>query len=656
MTSLVKPYSVQTVITTPAPYDIVETTVKDRSGTTAVWVQYVSSNNPGISVSSTLVPSFSAAGWHTFDGVTYYPNSGPRYITTTTVRTYYPPAVATLVVATDRAWNSYARSIDPIAFGEGITFSVPQTVYGVFVGLTLTGSVRTFPDSYTYGVMIDASGVNVFENGAAVRYLGSKNSAVRLGISVATDGAVYYTYGTTVVASSQPPIPYGTQVHAVALLYSAGDSVQDAVIAPIALSTTSVAMPVSVGLSARTTPLVSMPIATDLVVQTSEPFVRMAVYSDLVVTPADAVAASATMPVILDLDVAQTEAGHGVWGLPNVLLYGTDYDAPARSAWRLPSIRVSGAEATYIPPALTEGFWLLAPLRLSALGTEEDIASVNWSLPPVLGHGNEVGANYEYADWRIPGPPLLMGVDSTSIGGALTLLSVARPTAGLSIRRDIVLGVNSYGQLTSTLTLTRQQTLSLLSTLAATTDLTLVGTYLLDATSLLIGQSMQSLTLPTGAELPEDAAVWVVNLDGQSKASVQYENYGFNSFFQQGGAYYGVANDGIYELAGGTDAGDPIQAYLNLGRSNLGVQGVKHMPSVYIGAASDGKLILRTDTDGVVRYYRARVSTADLTQQRVDIGRGVRGTFWELEVINENGDDFDLADLTLLPVALDRRV
>ena len=58
----------------------------------------------------------------------------------------------------------------------------------------------------------------------------------------------------------------------------------------------------------------------------------------------------------------------------------------------------------------------------------------------------------------------------------------------------------------------------------------------------------------------------------------------------------------------------------------------------------------------VVRYYRARVSTTDMTQQRVDIGRGVRGTYWELEILNENGDDFDLADLTLLPVVLDRRV
>ena len=290
------------------------------------------------------------------------------------------------------------------------------------------------------------------------------------------------------------------------------------------------------------------------------------------------------------------------------------------------------------------------------LGLSEDVGSGTWTLPPLDALGTEEGVTYAQAYLTLPHPMKMTSVPSPWAANVLDSVSVVRPTAGLSIQRDIVLVVNSYGQLTSTLTLTRQQTVSLLSTLAATTNLTLVGTYLLDATSLLIGQSMQSLTLPTGAELPEDAAVWVVNLDGQSKASVQYENYGFNSFFQQDGAYYGVANDGIYELAGGTDAGDPIQAYLNLGRSNMGVQGVKHMPSVYIGAASDGKLILRTDTDGVVRYYRARVSTADLTQQRVDIGRGVRGTYWELEVINENGDDFDLADLTLLPVALDRRV
>jgi hypothetical protein len=45
-----------------------------------------------------------------------------------------------------------------------------------------------------------------------------------------------------------------------------------------------------------------------------------------------------------------------------------------------------------------------------------------------------------------------------------------------------------------------------------------------------------------------------------------------------------------------------------------------------------------------------------VTNNRVDIGRGARGVYWEFELLNQNGDDFDIADITLLPVIRDRRI
>jgi hypothetical protein len=574
-----------------------------------------------------------------------------------------PPQIITsppqqiINVYEDRAWDSYATSTNPINEGQYIEFKVLPSSYAVFVGIDTQGITSLAPNSYRYGLMIDAGGVQVFENGVLGAYLGVKTTNPLLRIGRSTTGQVYYHYvGNPMVASTQAPIAAGEIIHGYGLLYSSGDTVQDATIATLSLVEATVAVPLAMGVQVKADPLVLATSTLDIIAATDAPACAARMVLSVSGTLVRANEGDATAAMSLGVSAEADAVGRGMWTLPAVLAHGADYDDPGFGTVRLPRVTAKGTEGTYVPAAPDEGWWVLPRAFGWGLGLSEDVGSGAWTLTPLDALGTEEGVTYAQAYMTLPHPLKMTSVPSPWAANVLDSVSVVRPTAGLSIQRDIVLVVNSYGQLTSTLTLTRQQTVSLLSTLAATTNLTLVGTYLLDATSLLIGQSMQSLTLPTGAEVPEDAAVWVVNLDGQSKASVQYENYGFNSFFQQDGAYYGVANDGIYELAGGTDAGAPIQAYLNLGRSNMDVQGVKHMPSVYIGAASDGKLILRTDTDGVVRYYRARVSTADLTQQRVDIGRGVRGTYWELEVINENGDDFDLADLTLLPVALDRRV
>ena len=284
----------------------------------------------------------------------------------------------------------------------------------------------------------------------------------------------------------------------------------------------------------------------------------------------------------------------------------------------------------------------------------------------------ELGGNF---------PTGLTGISSLEFGGVFPLISTRTitsvslaelggvfPTApiikllsdglldstALGMTTVVVLVLNSSGVLTSTITLSKLQVLSLLSALSASTTLALSATYRLSLLSNLSASSLQSLQSLLGAELPDDAAVWVVNLD--TNASAQYDNYGFNSFFQRGQDYFGVAADGVYKLTGDTDSGVPIDAFAAFIRSSLGIQSVKHIPTAYIGATSDGGLVLRADVDGIARYYKARTSSTTLQQHRLDLGRGARGVYWEFELMNQNGDDFDIADVTLLPVALDRRI
>jgi hypothetical protein len=215
--------------------------------------------------------------------------------------------------------------------------------------------------------------------------------------------------------------------------------------------------------------------------------------------------------------------------------------------------------------------------------------------------------------------------------------------------------LNSRGELTSTLSMTREQALALMSSLRySSSGFAMLGVYGMSMLSDLRGLSLETLSVNNRPDLYDNGAVWVVNLD--SNASVQYEQYGFNSFFQRGNDYYGVANDGIYKLSGDTDAGDPINALVEFARSNLGAAQSKHVPEIYLASASDGALVLKVVTEGSTNYYTARSSSADLRKHLVKPGKGLSSVYWQFALLNQNGDDFSIAGIEFLPIASKRRI
>lgn len=154
---------------------------------------------------------------------------------------------------------------------------------------------------------------------------------------------------------------------------------------------------------------------------------------------------------------------------------------------------------------------------------------------------------------------------------------------------------------------------------------------------------------------------WVCNIE--SRAFSSYENYPFNSFAElPDGVHYGCAADGLYELGGGDDDGDPIAARVRAGLSNLGTGKMKRMPSLYLGYRSDGSLVLKVTTtspDGerVETWYQSGARTAvDTREGRIKIGKGLKSVYFDFEIANVDGADFELDTLELLPLICDRRL
>ena len=151
---------------------------------------------------------------------------------------------------------------------------------------------------------------------------------------------------------------------------------------------------------------------------------------------------------------------------------------------------------------------------------------------------------------------------------------------------------------------------------------------------------------------------WVVNTKDQ--AFSEYQNFPFNSLCEAGGRYFAVAEDGLYELAGGTDAGVPIQASIKTGLLDLGTHFIKDVKAAYIGYNSAGRLLLYvTTTNKGSReqwWYELKDGASDsLRDGRVTVGRGLRAKYWQFEVVNLDGADFELDDIQIMYNVLSRR-
>lgn len=166
-----------------------------------------------------------------------------------------------------------------------------------------------------------------------------------------------------------------------------------------------------------------------------------------------------------------------------------------------------------------------------------------------------------------------------------------------------------------------------------------------------------AVTLATG---DEGYSTWVMN--AESQAFMTYENYPFNSYAQIGDQIYGATDDGIYLLEGDDDAGDPIAARLRTGLMNFGSNQSKRMEKFYAGMTTDGTMLLKVVTtspegDKIAYTYRMNERPVEATQEkRISIGRGLQSVYWQFELTNEDGADFEIADMSLLPMVLASRV
>lgn len=181
------------------------------------------------------------------------------------------------------------------------------------------------------------------------------------------------------------------------------------------------------------------------------------------------------------------------------------------------------------------------------------------------------------------------------------------------------------------------------------------------AFNVIYGLSLQE-TLSLSDLIASNAALtaYVTNLN--TGAVSTYHNFNFNSFAKIGNKYYGAGDDGIYELAGSTDAGTNIDVSVKLGTEDfasetISPQAMKRVPTAYLGIKTDGSVILKVTANEVTNTYTLSATTqTSLHTGRLMLGKGVASRYWDFEINNVDGSDITIESVTFYPVALTRRI
>lgn len=238
--------------------------------------------------------------------------------------------------------------------------------------------------------------------------------------------------------------------------------------------------------------------------------------------------------------------------------------------------------------------------------------------------------------------------------GNAYLISDAQINGDIVAASELVAFINSSGIITGLMSVQVLHSALIAST--STIGLTMT-------TQAQIDVLMQSVARSIAGLLPPDQTgeAWVLNVGA---GMTRYNGYDFNSFAKIGESYYGAKSDGIYRLEGVDDDGTAVPSSVNFGRIGFGSLNRKALPDVYIGMASSGKTYLRvtaevTGSNGrpveSTFIYEARDSTEILKAHRYEPGKGLRASFYDLELVAD-GEVFDLHSIEFMPLDLKRRL
>lgn len=496
-------------------------------------------------------------------------------------------------------WNSRAHSVLPMLGHGAFSFKVTKDSVGIVVGLTPTPAASGFSD-IAWGFYVSKGVVRIYESGSEISYHGAQPDA-DLKIERSGGNIIYSIDGTVVRTTPNSSVP----MYLGAALYSGGDTVYDGLLTNYAQGS-GVMQPLN-GYGGD-----------------------------------DGYAFGIGVMLPMNGSGSAYRRAQGIGVMEPLAGYGSDSSGYAIGIGVMEPMRGVG-EAYALAPDYAIGSGRINVFIGQGLGTTGKLAQGSGVMEPMKG----LGADYAYAFGSGSIEPLRGYGENFLPGDEAVMVSFMLTSDYQNGQQLLAVVMNSNIEVTG-LILVEQLEMAIMSSLV-TGESSAVTEQELFAE---IMSLMRAIT-PDGDSLGA-STIWAMNVD--LAESTRYTNYGFNSFAKVGGSYYGAKSDGIYLLNGRDDGDDDVEALVNFGNMAFGMLERKSLPHVYAGVASDGRLLLKVTAEGQTYYYQARGQSTDLKTHRFDLGRGLKATHYEIELMNDGGSLFDLSTIEFQPVKLSRRL
>jgi hypothetical protein len=343
-------------------------------------------------------------------------------------------------------------------------------------------------------------------------------------------------------------------------------------------------------------------------------------------------------------------SNYGYSTLPRLSAFGGYYTAYGAGDSTLPALESYAEGGLYVPTVTNYGFSMLPPMVSSGfLHTVSPITGD--STIPALGG---IGCESEYGEGDSTLPALVGLAIHDMFPFDAPIYNRAIVLNGIAVAGDYIVFIDNSGTITSTIEGDRVLIDSVIASIEAGNTFSTLCSLLVGMDEPLRIDGGVVAAVGTAPALASADRVWVVNID--TAATSQYDDYGFNSFLDDNGdgMCYGLADDGVYELTGNTDAGATIPWQVDFGISNCGIKARKKILNVYVGVTTGGTTYLKVNVDGTDHTYRVERCVRGPYDYRAKIPHDIQGHQWGFTLMSS--DDTDLIGVEFVPANLTRRI
>lgn len=170
--------------------------------------------------------------------------------------------------------------------------------------------------------------------------------------------------------------------------------------------------------------------------------------------------------------------------------------------------------------------------------------------------------------------------------------------------------------------------------------------------------TLPSVTMAGQASQAASSSYSAYALNSENRALTTYSNLPIRGLAKFNGVYLAAGPGGLFVLGGDTDAGALINASVRLAATDFGDPHIKRVEQMYVQYRTTGDLTLKViiNEHEEYDYTLPAAGHTTLSPGRVKIGKGAKGVYWQFDIANRDGADFEFDAISVDPLATSRKI